>query len=131
GFPALALAVGTWLDEFFSRKRAPGYLIALFAALGMLVVGKDLFSFADRLPSLLVGGDVVTYPAMSKLLLIPTKIWPLVLGLLLGSSFALALSAPARVARIAFGALFGIAALLPAFWAFAWQPELGSHLSSK
>jgi hypothetical protein len=151
GFPALALALGTWLDGVFAprpigangaepdegRSRASRLLVASFAVLAVLVLGKDMFSFAERLPSLLVGADGVTYPKMARLALLPPKLWVLVLGAIVAVAFALALTfhdGIARARRIASGALAAMlvaTALVAAFWAFAWQPVLGEALSSK
>src|SRR5262249_6055612 len=65
GFPALAIASGAWLDGMFSGRArddrdampAGAMLIAVFVALGVLDLGKDLQSFSERLSSLLVGSD--------------------------------------------------------------------------
>ena len=144
GFPALALAVGTWLDGLFSAReadeqpsQASALLVATFAVLAVLVLGKDMFSFAERLPSLLVGSDAVTYPKMARVALIPPKVWVLVLGMLVALGFALALALRSRgplarqIAQVALGVMLGGTALVAAFWAFVWQPVLAEHLSSK
>jgi hypothetical protein len=150
GFPALAIAVGTWLDGMFAGRArgAPGAmppgarLVALFAVIGVLDLGKDLQSFAERLTSLLVGNDAVPYPAQAHLLWIPTRFWVLILGMMIASGFAIALAAwrdgdsPwARWLRglATAGAIAAIAAtiVLGAFWTALWQPGLATHLSSK
>jgi hypothetical protein len=134
GFPALALGLGVWLDHLLVRGREEGAarLVALYAVLGVLVLGKDMQSFADRLPSLLVGGDTIPYPKLAHLALLPTKLWVLVLGLIVALAFALAISKlSARVAQIALATTLGATALVAAFWPFAWQPNLATHLSSK
>jgi hypothetical protein len=150
GFPALALALGCWLDAWFTNARigeangahsnASALLIATFAVLGALVLGKDMFAFADKLPpegsvnlpSLLVGGGSVPYPTTARVALFAPRLWVLVLGVVVALSFALALALPLRrIARAAFATTFGATALVAAFWAFAWQAELGEHLSSK
>lgn len=150
GFPALAIAVGAWLDGVLSR-RAQGEvgatplgakLIALFAVLGMIDLGKDLQSFAERLTSLLVGNDAIAYPTQSRLLLLPTRMWVLILGAVIAIGFALALSmwragdAPRerwyqRFATRAAITSIGATILLGAFWSAIWQPRLAFHLSSK
>ena len=150
GFPAMAIAVGAWLDGMLAgRARGepdavpPGKpLIALFAVLATLDVGKDQQSFAERLTSLLVGGDAISYPTQSRLLWLPTKLWVLVLGVVTASGFAAALLAwradesPRgrswrRLATA--GAIVAIAATLglAAFWSSIWQPRLALNLSSK
>jgi hypothetical protein len=150
GFPAMAIAVGTWLDAMLAgRARGepgavpPGArLIALFAVLGALELGKDLQSFSERLTSLLVGNDAVPYPAQAHLAWVPPRLWVLVLGMVIAAGFALAIAvAPAgdaprdrwlrrlatRGAFTAIGATF----VLAAFWTALWQPVLATHLSSK
>jgi hypothetical protein len=150
GFPALAIAVGAWLDGMFAgRARGepaatpPGSkLIGLFAVLGALDLGKDLQSFSERLTSLLVGNDAIPYPAQSHLVWVPTRLWVLILGMVIAIGFALAIGAspggePARDARhrwlAARGAITAIGAtfVLAAFWTAIWQPVLATHLSSK
>jgi hypothetical protein len=150
GFPALAIAVGTWLDGMLAgRARGDAdampsgvRLIALFAVLGILDLGKDLWSFAERLTSLLVGYDAIPYPAQARLLWLPTKLWVLILGAVIAINFAIALtvwrdgnSPRDRGFRIAATAT-AIAAIagtivLAAFWTAIWQPGLATHLSSK
>ncbi len=150
GFPALAIAVGAWLDAMFAgRARGvrgampPGArLIALFAVLGVLVLGKDLWSFAERLTSLLVGNDQIPYPAQAHLLWIPTKLWVLILGAMIAIGFAIAMAAwrdgdslwaPFLRWFATTGAISAIGAtiLLAVFWTALWQPRLAVHLSSK
>ncbi|HMG55328.1 MAG TPA: hypothetical protein VK601_17645 [Kofleriaceae bacterium] len=150
GFPALAIAVGAWLDAMLAgRARGepgavpPGArLIALFALLGIVALGKDLQSFAERLTSILVGSDAIPYPAQARLLLVPTRLWVLVLGTVIALGFALAVGlwrdgGAARdhsLRRLAArSAIAAIAAtiVLAAFWTAIWQPGLAIHLSSK
>ena len=150
GFPGLAIAVGAWLDGMFAgRARGepdavpPGAkLIALFAVLATLDVGKDQQSFAERLSSLLVGGDAISYPTQSRFLWLPTKLWVLLLGVVTAIGFAAALLAwrPGEAPqgrgwrRLATaGAIAAIAATLglAVFWAAIWQPRLALNLSSK
>jgi hypothetical protein len=150
GFPALAIAVGAWLDGVLSR-RAQGdpeamphgaKLIALFALLGMVDLGKDMQSFAERLTSLFVGSDGIAYPAQSRLLFLPTKAWVLIIGALIALGFALAMSLwrPGDTPRDRWyrrlatrSAIAAIAAtvVLAAFWTSIWQPRLALNLSSK
>jgi hypothetical protein len=131
GFPAIGLAVGIWLDRTLSTaKSAPvPKLLAAFVVLGVLVLAKDLQSFDNRLPSLLLGGDVIVYPKAAHLLFAPLKAWLLVLGMAAAIGFA-ALSVT-RIAR--YGVVISLAAsvVVAAFWAFAWTPTLAQHLSSK
>lgn len=136
GFPALALAIGPWLDGLFAerapRDRGPALIAGTYAVLGVLVLGKDMQSFAEKLPSLLVGSGGVPYPAAAHLLHLPLKLWVLVLGMIVALAFALAIARISpRVTRGALAALLGGTVACAAFWAFGWQGELGEHLSSK
>jgi hypothetical protein len=150
GFPALAIASAAWLDGVLAgRARGdndampPGAkLIAVFALFGIVDLGKDLLSFAERMTSLLVGNDAVPYPTQSKLVWLPTKAWVLILGTVIALGFAIAMTAwPAGDSprdrwfkRLATGgAIAAIATtiLLGAFWTAIWQPRLALHLSSK
>ncbi|MBA3819955.1 MAG: hypothetical protein H0X17_13760, partial [Deltaproteobacteria bacterium] len=150
GFPALAVAIGVWLDGLVAR-RARGELttistgarlLGLFVLLAVLDLAKDLQSFAEKLTSLLAGAEAVAYPTQAQLLGVSAKRWIVVLGLLTAFGFATSLiawrggaSALARqLRRVAHWALaIALAASVGfgAFWAFAWQPRLAEHLSSK
>jgi len=150
GFPALAIAVGGWLDGVLFRRAhgdpdamPPGAkLVALFALLGIIDLGKDMQSFAERLTSLFVGNDAVTYPTQSRLAFLPTKAWVLIIGGIIAVGFALAMSlwpsgdAPRdrwyrRFATRSAIAAIGATIMLAAFWTSIWQPQLALHLSSK
>ena len=148
GFPALALAIGVWIDGMLATRRgsekralpAGAMLVGLFVGLAVLDLGKDLQSFTERITSLLVGSDQIAYPKMSRLLLLPTKLWVLILGVLVAAGFAVAMITwrddPARRAfrrasQIGAGVALAATVLVAAFWAFAWQPVLATHLSSK
>lgn len=150
GFPALAIAVGAWLDGLLAdRARGEpgvpvitGRLIALFAVLGVVVLGKDLQSFGERLTSLLTGNDAVPYPLQARLVWIPTKLWILILGAIIALALAagLALWQPGdddrarwyrRAATRAAIAAIAVTLGLAAFWTALWQPRLAYHLSSK
>ncbi|HEX4421116.1 MAG TPA: hypothetical protein VH165_24530, partial [Kofleriaceae bacterium] len=104
GFPALAIAVGAWLDDLWTRRAhgepgaiPPGAkLIALFAVLGVLDLGKDIQSFAEKLTSLFVGADAVPYPTQSHFLWLPTRLWVLILGMIIAAAFATAISVARR-----------------------------------
>ena len=103
GFPALAAAIGGWLDGLFVRRPRDAddgtgvprgaMLIGLFVALAILDLGKDLQSFSERLSSLLVGSDAIPYPTMSHLVMIPTRLWVLIIGLYVGLGFAISMIA--------------------------------------
>jgi hypothetical protein len=150
GFPALAIAVGAWLDGVLARRAhgepdamPPGAkLIALFALLGMLDLGKDMQSFAERLTSLFVGNDAVPYPTQSRLVFLPTKAWVMIIGGIIALGFAIAMSAwrdgdsprDRWFKRFATGnaiAAIGATIVLAAFWTAIWQPRLALNLSSK
>jgi hypothetical protein len=152
GFPALAIAIGAWLDGVLSA-RAPderggvskgGLLVAVFVALAVVTIGKDLQPFTDRMTSLVAGMDVVAYPKMSRLLLLPTKLWILLLGVLVAAGLVLAMIDPTggrsestrphlarRAWRVGIALALGGTVLTAAFWSFGWQPTLATHLSSK
>ncbi len=167
GFPALAIAIGVWLDGVFAnpdvRDASPGsagarnipegngqsidrgmppgaMLIGLFALLAAVDLGKDLQSFPERITSLLTGIDAIQYPKMSRLLFLPTRLWLLVFGALIGLGLAIALITwrtdarrvhMRKAARIGLAVSLAFTAALAAFWSFGWQPRLASHLSSK
>ncbi|HEY0191308.1 MAG TPA: hypothetical protein VGC42_09325 [Kofleriaceae bacterium] len=140
GFPALAIAIGGWLDDLLAPPpaftRPPGaILIALFFVLGAIDLGKDLQSFAERLTSLFVGNDAVPYPAQTRFLWLPTKLWVLILGAIIALGFAVAIVQLDRAARrrgvIAALVSLGASLLLGVFWTSIWQPRLALHLSSK
>ncbi|MGE0547303.1 MAG: ArnT family glycosyltransferase [Kofleriaceae bacterium] len=145
GFPALAIAVGVWLDGVLNRRaRGDGglaagtsMLIAMMFGLAALNFGKDMQSFADRLPSLLVGTDQIAYPKDAEILGVPAKLWVLLLGMMtaLGAAVSLGIwrdkPIHQRIAAWAIAVAFAASGVMGAFWAFAWQPGLSLHLSSK
>ncbi len=149
GFPALAIAVGVWLDSVLVRRStgdrdampSGAILIALFVGLAMLDLGKDMYSFADKLSSLLVT-EVIVYPTQARLLGLPLKLWVLIVGMLAALGFALAMTlwraandpSSRSLRRAAHtGTVIALAAtfVTGAFWSFIWQPKLAIHLSSK
>lgn len=147
GFPALAIAVGVWLDAWLSARghedtpTTPSgsrdiaskglILLGLFVVLATLDLGKDLQSFTERITSLTIGGDAIPYPKASRLLMLPTKLWILGLGMIVAVGFLLATIDARRVWRIGVGMALGGTVLCAAFWSFGWQPLLATHLSSK
>ncbi|MEO8699726.1 MAG: hypothetical protein ABI867_06765 [Kofleriaceae bacterium] len=89
GFPAIAIAVGVWLDDLLVQRARrdpdgmPGgaMLLGLFVALGVLDLAKDLQSFSEKLTSLLVGLDTIPYPKEAVVGELPFPIWvPLAVG---------------------------------------------------
>lgn len=156
GFPAVAIAIAAWLEPLLTRRadaaradapraadldpapgvgasRGSGLLLGVFLVLAALTFGKDVQSFAEKLTSLVAGSDV-TYPGASRLLALKTRLWVLVLGMVVAFGFALALGARERRPRLArLGTIATVAATLAfdLFWPFAWQPRLSEHLSSK
>ncbi|MGE5185605.1 MAG: ArnT family glycosyltransferase [Acidobacteriota bacterium] len=142
GFPAMAIAVGAWIDGVLAgRARGdknalpPGVLlVAAFFVLAALDLGKDLQSFTDRLSSLTIGGDTVTYPTTAHIAFLPARLWVLVLGLAIALGLAESLVVPERhrrLARYGTAVALGVTALTAAFWPYVWQPRLSQHLSSK
>ncbi len=142
GFPALAIALGAWLDSLLdqARSRIPrgALLVGTFAVLAIVDVAKDLQSFTEKLTSLLVGSDSIAYPTQSTWLFLPTRLWLLIFGALLGIAFAVAIAfahaeSPGRrlAARIGAIATGVVTVVFASFWAFGWQPALAENLSSK
>lgn len=139
GFPALAVAIGAWLDGVLAgrgrdeRGSLPkgAILVGVFVLFAIVDLGKDLQSFTDKMSSLLVGNDQIAYPKMSRLAFVPTKLWILILGLAVGVGFVLAHLHVRRLPRIGVGLALAGTVLCAAFWSFGWQPTLATHLSSK
>jgi len=152
GFPALAVAIGVWLDGLLAdrargdRDGVPSgaILIGLFAIVGMLDFGKDLISLyaenrtgSDKLTSLLVESTAIQYPTQSKFWLLPTRAWVLLLGELVSLAFAVSIAAwrPGERLRkpvqLATATMIGLTAIVAVFWSAVWQPHMATHLSSK
>lgn len=149
GFPAVAIAIGVWLDGVLSRRSrmsavmpAGALLLGLFLAIGALDLAKDLQSFTEKLTSLTVDNDAIPYRKDSTLLFLKTKKWVLLLGMLvaLGAALSLMLWRTGddarsrllrRVAGIAAAVALGGSIVLGGFWAFGWQPRMSIHLSTK
>jgi hypothetical protein len=121
---------------------ATAMLVGLFFVIAVIDLGKDMFSFAEKVTSLLAGGEQVAYPKPAKLLFLPARLWPLLLGAITAIGFAVWLiawrpgpDAASRSRRRAagYGAAASLAASVAAaaFWAFAWHPELSHYLSSR
>ena len=145
GFPALALAVGVWIDSLLAGRArgdsrampTAAILIGLYAFLGILVLGKDIQSFPDKMASLLTGTEMITYPAATSV-----KLGLFVLGSLIALGFALAIALwrpddgflrkeLRLVANISGAVAIAATIILAAYWTFGWHPKLASHLSSK
>ncbi len=139
GFPAIAIAIGVWLDAVLTaRVKDPksalpkgALLVGLFVILAILDLGKDMQSFTERISSLLVGSDQVAYPKASQLVFVSTKRWILIIGMLVGAGFLVSMLEWRRIWRVGVGVALGATALIAAFWSFGWQPALATHLSSK
>lgn len=154
GFPALAIAIGVWLDTVLARRAQGGkggdpdaapsglMLVGLFALIAVLNLGKDMHSFPDRASSLLVGLDQIAYPKTSRLLFAPTKTWILITGLLVGLGFGLSMlvwrptatrlgDTLRKIGNVAMAVAIGGTIVMAGFWTFVWQPRLAQHLSSK
>ncbi|MEJ7599282.1 MAG: hypothetical protein WKG01_15355 [Kofleriaceae bacterium] len=144
GFPAVAVAVGVWFDGVLARRAigdprampAGALLVALYALLGVLNLGKDMQSFPDKLASLVSGTDLVTYPTATSI-----KLGVLGLGMIVALGFAIAMAWRAgehkldhqlrRVANVAAAVAIAATIFLAAFWTFGWHAKLALHLSSK
>lgn len=136
-------AEATGNDDNAIDKMAPANLqIGLFVALGIIVLGKDLQQFPQRIASLLVGNDAIKYPVMAKFIGVPTRIWILALGGLIAAGFAFAMwsyvagtgaAAAKRRARADKALAFAIMMTVPMalFWSFGWHRSLSNNLSSK
>jgi hypothetical protein len=152
GFPAIAVAVGVWIDALLEKRArrdddgsnmpAGAILLGLFVLLAVLDFGKDLQAFPDKLTSLLAGTEVVTYPVASKLLFLKTKLWVLALGMCvaLGAGLTLILWRTGetgrdvmlrRIATYCAAGAFGASIVMAGFWAFGWHPRVAESLSSK
>nr|MBP9088652.1 hypothetical protein [Kofleriaceae bacterium] len=130
-------------DDTCVDSMAPANLqVGLFVALGMIVLGKDLQQFPQRLASLLVGNDGIKYPAMAKFAGVPTRIWILAIGGLIAGGFAFSMwhyvtdagpAAARRRARSDLALKLAIAMTLPMalFWGVGWHRSLSANLSSK
>jgi 4-amino-4-deoxy-L-arabinose transferase-like glycosyltransferase len=169
GLPAVALGVGMWLDHLLAaRERAQAApdssgdtlsaaadlplrlpLVALFAFLAALVLGKDLLAFPERITSL-NALENIEYPKEMTLLGLDLKVYWLAFGALFGLALAGGLwmwerdgahggNRPAGRQQRALRALgrHGIAAALAAGLCFAlflvhgWLPAMSHKLSSK
>lgn len=151
-FPALAIAVGVWLDDLIARRRntadLDGATPAGFILMGLLFLiavvnfGKDMYSFPDRVTSLLIGGETLAYPKDSKLLFLPTKLWILLVGGFTGVGVGASLmlwrdgTSPLRktlqrLASACIAVAIGGSIVMSAFWGFVWQPVLSKYVSSK
>lgn len=156
GFPAVAIAVGVWVDDLLDRSsprsrtpRAAGLALAgLYFLIAVITFGKDMNSFPDRIMSLLVGplgaigSEPLKYPTEARMLLLPTKTWIFVVGTLAGLGFGLGLMLwrdgesryaawSQRASKLCIAAALVATFALAAFWAFGWQADLAEHVSSK
>lgn len=161
GIAAVALGLGMWLDQVLAaRERAAGPagaapaddddgvaarlpLVALFALLAALVVGKDLLAFPDRLPALSTL-ETVEYPKELTLLGVDLKIYWLVFGVLAGGALAGGLwlwerDRPAGrlrrwghvLGRRGVHAAVAVGIGFALFLVHAWLPAMSHKLSSK
>ena len=161
GFPACAIAIGLFVDALYERRAAAASdpasyrdaawsLCGLALVLGVIVLGKDLQAFPERLTSLIAGGtDQIKYPAQARLLGVPAKAWLLALGLIAVLPFALDLwlwrpasragerpgflesSGLSSLARFGMPAALAMSIVLALFWTHGWHRGLSQNLSSK
>lgn len=138
--PALAVAGGIFIDEYWPSseegepRRPVAPLIALFAALAVLVIAKDIGAFPERLLSIHVAGATYEYPKGMPLRYVVTGFAVL---------FALALFAGTAVApsqtvskwwrwvRFSVPAALALSLLLALFFAHIWTAMLSKKLSSR
>ncbi|MCB9565047.1 MAG: glycosyltransferase family 39 protein [Kofleriaceae bacterium] len=165
GFPACAVAIAIWLDSVLARRaaieaagpdagadaaralRMESRLAGMWALLGMIVLGKDLQGFPEKLTSLLVGADQIKVTLAAA-----TKSLPLIVAICNGGALAAGLwlwrprwqrdaATPPRVGRAqalwlllrrrGVEVAIVLAALTGVFWAQVWQRGLSKRLSSK
>jgi hypothetical protein len=143
GFPALAIAIGAWVDGAVNAvadpaRRGVRLILGAFVGIAVLDLAKDLQSFTEKMTSLLIGGDTIAYPTASKLVFVSTRMWLLVGGLTLAVSVATSLAFAGEkkgwqglVARISPAIALATTIVFAAFWSFGWQPALAQNLSSK
>jgi hypothetical protein len=147
GFPAMAVAIGLWLDRVAGDSddtggidddrdggRYAGYrrLAGLFVIAGAITLGRDMMVYPDRFTSLLVGGEAIKYPKNAELLGLSLKTWPLVIGIFTCGALAVALWLPIRyLSRLALAiaviAMLGVAL----FWSHGWHRKMSFYQSSK
>ena len=151
---ALALAIGLWLDDLLSSRRAADAgedapagglpvrmpLVALVALLGAFVLAKDLQEFPDQLTSIHMLDSTLKYPKGTSI-----KLGLLVFGALFGLAMFVGvwLWRPRRDqpigirAAVFFAGRYGVHAgvafglMFAVFLAQVWTPALSKKLSSK
>lgn len=164
---ALAVATGMWLDDLMAARQQAdataeseqdarqGFgvplhlpLVAIFVLLGVVVLGKDLLAFPERVTSLTVLDGSVAYPNDLKVLWVPAKAWFLVFGVLFGGALACSLwlwhrhrrrgeqrdplSAALHLAsRYGIHAALGVGLLSGLLLIHGWIPAMSQKLSSK
>ena len=160
---AIAAGIGLWLDDLLDARdqadatkdsdiearsgfgltlRLP--LVALFAGLAVLVLGKDIQSFPDKFLSLAAEGPNIQYPEGTLLLKAELKYWPMGFGVLFAFGLSCGLLLWRRckkhgelatllywTGRHGVRAAVVSALLFALFMAHAWLPILGQKLSSK
>jgi hypothetical protein len=156
GFPAMAIAIGVWLDvvmapadgraepdrEPVASRRGAQLVAILFFALGVLVLAKDFLAFPDEITTLLTDIDVNTkeakvYPKGASIAGLPAKLVIAGMGVALVALVLLALlpiddrSPLARLRRGARLALIPATALIAITWTHGWHRGLSKVLSSK
>ncbi|HEU5056421.1 MAG TPA: hypothetical protein VFU21_07840, partial [Kofleriaceae bacterium] len=149
---ACAVAVGIWIDALLARRErdaaaddpAAGALplLALFALVAAVVVGKDIAAAPDEFTSLTAAGQVVKYPEGAKL-----HYGVFFLGALFGLCAAVGLflwRGPYRflhrpggkdmlapIGRWGLHAAVAVAVLFALFVSHVWIPGLSSRMSSR
>jgi len=151
GFPALAIALGGWIDGALDRtpdlqNRGTRLLVALLTFVAALDLGKDLqvaISSDGRQTGTTALSALLTetkdiYPDVARLVGLPPRLWVLGLGLAIALGIALSLAFAGsvrgwqrKVARAAPVATCFATLVLAAFWSFGWLPSLGRNLSTK
>ncbi|RMH44463.1 MAG: hypothetical protein D6689_02290 [Deltaproteobacteria bacterium] len=142
GFPALAVAVGLWLDDLLAAREARGGaprdmpagapLAAAAAFIVCVMLGKDLKAFPDKLAGLHLLEGSLAFPKTAPRWLTAV---PLAFGIVVGGALWAGVSGPGRVLAsirrrgvaiaVAAGVAFG------ATLAWVYIPKLSESLSYK
>jgi hypothetical protein len=144
GFPAMAVAIGLWLDSVLGDSdhadddpddgRRTGYrlLAGLFVIAGAITLGKDMMAYPDRVASLAVAGDAIKYPKNAELMGLSLKAWPIALGAVAMGALALALWIRIReVSRICLAVVVLAMVGIALFWSHGWHRRMSHYMSSK
>lgn len=155
GFPAMAIAIGVWLDGIFAaRARADAdpdaptaatvpALAGVLLLAAVVTLAIDVAAFPDRMTSLLVGGELIKFPPGTAYLGVPLKAWVMGIGVATALAFgaSLVLWRPAHadrrgatlraLGRHGLAGALASSLLVALFWVHGWHAPLSARLSSK